>query len=60
VIHDTLTDSLATVKRHKTYRKYALSRYSPCVNAGSNAPRFRDTDGSRNDMGVYGGPEFME
>lgn len=29
---------------------------SPCINAGDPAVEFNDTDGSRNDMGIYGGP----
>ena len=59
VLYDTLTDSLAAAKRHKAFVRYALSRYSPCVKAGSPAPQFHNTDGSRNTMGIYGGPEFM-
>ena len=39
--------------------KYSLSRYSPCVNAGNPAERFNDMDGSKNDMGIDGGPEFF-
>ncbi len=29
---------------------------SPCVDAGDPAPQFNDPDGSRNDMGAFGGP----
>ncbi len=35
---------------------YHLQAGSPCINAGDPAPAFNDNDGSRNDMGVYGGP----
>jgi hypothetical protein len=34
---------------------FALRAGSPCVNAGD--PAFQDTDGSRADMGRFGGPE---
>jgi hypothetical protein len=36
--------------------RFSLSPYSPCRNAGNPAPEFNNTDGSRNDMGIYGGP----
>ncbi|MFQ6674945.1 MAG: right-handed parallel beta-helix repeat-containing protein [Fidelibacterota bacterium] len=29
---------------------------SPCIDAGHPGPEYDDTDGSRNDMGAYGGP----
>ncbi len=35
---------------------YHLSVDSPCVNAGHPGESFGDVDGSRNDMGIYGGP----
>jgi len=35
---------------------FHLSSGSPCVDAGDPDPRFNDVDGSRNDMGLYGGP----
>ena len=31
--------------------------YSPAIDAGNPDARFNDTDGSRADLGVYGGPE---
>jgi hypothetical protein len=40
--------------------RYTLSKYSPCRNAGNPAKEFRDPDGSRNDIGIFGGPDFME
>jgi parallel beta-helix repeat protein len=33
-----------------------LSGGSPCINAGHPDPQYYDTNGSRNDMGAYGGP----
>ncbi|HEX3020685.1 MAG TPA: hypothetical protein VHP36_10305, partial [Chitinispirillaceae bacterium] len=41
-----------------TQAKYELSRYSPCLNAGHPSSSFFDTDGSRNDMGIGGGPDY--
>lgn len=39
--------------------KYVLSKYSPCINAGNPSKVFFDPDGSINDLGVHGGPEFF-
>ncbi|MFO7985906.1 MAG: DUF1565 domain-containing protein [Desulfatiglandaceae bacterium] len=35
---------------------YRLSSDSPCINAGDPSTDQRDPDGSRNDMGAFGGP----
>ncbi|OQW94835.1 MAG: hypothetical protein BWK77_08460 [Verrucomicrobia bacterium A1] len=35
---------------------YYLQTNSPCINAGNPNSYYNDADGSRNDMGVYGGP----
>ena len=35
---------------------YNLDVYSPCVDAGDPAAAFDDPDGTRNDLGAYGGP----
>ncbi|MFH2069886.1 MAG: FlgD immunoglobulin-like domain containing protein [Elusimicrobiota bacterium] len=35
---------------------YHLQPNSPCIDAGDTAPEYNDPDGSRNDMGCYGGP----
>jgi hypothetical protein len=43
----------------KIHPKYSLSRYSPCINAGNPTEHFHDIDGSRNDIGIGGGPELM-
>lgn len=58
VLHDTLTDSSAIKRRTGTYKRYTLSPYSPCINAGKPGKAFKDMDGSRNDIGIYGGQEF--
>ncbi|MDP3790166.1 MAG: hypothetical protein Q8R48_07185, partial [Candidatus Omnitrophota bacterium] len=34
-----------------------LQPSSPCVNAGDPAAQYNDKDGTRNDMGAYGGGE---
>ena len=33
---------------------------SPCIDAGNPDAMYNDTDGTRNDMGAYGGPNGME
>lgn len=36
---------------------FSLKTGSPCIDAGNPDPMYHDPDGSRNDMGAYGGPE---
>ena len=36
---------------------YHLLSGSPCIDAGEPNPQFNDEDSSRNDMGIYGGPD---
>jgi len=36
---------------------YHLEDDSPCIDAGDPAVPFEDPDGTRNDMGAYGGPQ---
>jgi parallel beta-helix repeat protein len=36
---------------------YRLQPTSPCINAGWDSSVYADLDGSRNDMGAYGGPD---
>jgi len=38
---------------------FYLRKGSPCRNAGDPAKKFKDPDGSRNDMGAYGGPKAI-
>ncbi|HEX2959451.1 MAG TPA: right-handed parallel beta-helix repeat-containing protein [Chitinispirillaceae bacterium] len=40
--------------------RYSLSKYSPCIDAGNPDAKFKDIDATRNDMGIYGGPEFFK
>lgn len=35
---------------------YHLGEDSPCIDTGHPGPEFNDPDGTRNDMGAYGGP----
>jgi parallel beta-helix repeat protein len=35
---------------------YHLQPDSPCIDTGNPLPEYNDPDGSRNDMGAYGGP----
>jgi hypothetical protein len=35
---------------------FHLSSGSPCIDTGDPDPEFNDLDGTRNDMGIYGGP----
>ena len=35
---------------------YTINTSSPCIDTGNPAANYNDTDGSRNNMGVYGGP----
>ncbi|MFP4163582.1 MAG: right-handed parallel beta-helix repeat-containing protein [Chitinispirillaceae bacterium] len=37
--------------------RYSLSKYSPCLHAGAPSKKFRNADGSRNTMGITGGPK---
>jgi hypothetical protein len=52
-------DSSYAQYRAKKRPRFALSRYSPCVKSGNPARRFQNGDGTRNSMGIFGGPEFM-
>ncbi len=36
---------------------YHLQPGSPCIDSGNPLPQYDDPDGTRNDMGAYGGPE---
>ncbi len=35
---------------------WTLDSFSPCIDAGNPAAAYNDPDGSRNDIGIYGGP----
>jgi hypothetical protein len=38
---------------------YSLKANSPLINAGSPLPQYNDRDGSRNDIGMFGGHNFI-
>jgi hypothetical protein len=59
IMHPELPDSSALHVRHSVVERYELSSYSPCRNAGNPQALFDDDDGSKNDMGIWGGPEFF-
>ncbi len=60
VFYDTLSDSTAIRWIARDYKRYSLSTYSPCMNAGKSGKKYNDMDGSRNDMGIFGGQEFTD
>jgi hypothetical protein len=60
IIHTTLSDSIARKWISRDFKRYDLSYYSPCINAGNPGKLFLDLDGSKNDMGIYGGQEFVD
>ncbi len=60
VLYDTLTDSTAVKWIAREYERFSLSSYSPCIDAGKPGKKFNDIDGSRNDIGVFGGQEFVD
>ncbi len=41
-------------------RRYFLSKFSTYINAGNTASDFREPDGSLPDLGIWGGPEFLD
>jgi len=38
---------------------WSLQEVSPCIDAGDPDPIYNDPDGTRNDMGAYGGPNAL-
>jgi hypothetical protein len=60
ILHKNLADSLAIKRRKESYARYWLSHYSPCIKKGNPAKEFNNLDGSRNDIGLYGGPDYPE
>jgi len=48
--------SISLLPRFSSTNTYRPAEGSPCVNAGNPDAAFNDPDGSRNDMGAYGGP----
>jgi hypothetical protein len=55
-----LYDSIPKQQRPpERFRKYELSKYSPCIDAGNPDKQFKDRDGTRSDIGIWGGPDVM-
>ena len=59
IIHEEDRKTAGTVPVKTRRLRYQLSRYSPCRDAGDPSSGFKDRDGSRNDMGIYGGPAVI-
>jgi len=58
-LHDELPDSLAFRQRKSAHPPYSLSGYSPCLHEGNPAAEYKNDDGSRNNIGMYGGSTGM-
>jgi len=56
----TATSKKETPAQPVSGDRYSLSHYSPCKDAGDPAGKYRDTDGSRNDIGLHGGPDLLD
>lgn len=56
--YNTGTDNISAAPRFISYSSdnFHLSPDSPCINTGNPDDAYNDVDGSRNDMGAYGGP----
>ena len=52
---DIITDS----GDPKLNTDYSLASDSPCIDAGPPDPQYNDRDGSRNDIGMFGGHNFI-
>ncbi len=58
IVHDGRSDSLQS-QPLPAGKRYELSEYSPCLDAGEPSSKLKDRDGSRNDIGIYGGPPII-
>ena len=43
----------------KDHGDFTLASDSPCIDAGPTDPQYNDRDGSRNDIGMFGGHNFI-
>jgi len=53
------TDSLFVDPKFDTSGDLTLASDSPCIDAGPPDPQYNDRDGSRNDIGMFGGHNFI-
>ena len=53
------TDSLFGDPKFDTSGELTLASDSPCIDAGPPDPQYNDRDGSRNDIGMFGGHNFI-
>jgi hypothetical protein len=59
VLYGAVSDTLPFQRpSSSSARRFKLSPLSPCVDAGRKGKLYNDADGTRNDIGLYGGPEF--
>lgn len=58
IVHDGSSDSSQS-QPPSPGKQYELSEYSPCRDAGEPSSKLKDRDGSRNDIGIYGGPPII-
>jgi hypothetical protein len=56
---NTTTGVPVDTAHKREYKKYELSSYSPCKDHGIPKATYNDIDQSRNDMGIWGGPELL-
>ncbi|GBU24630.1 hypothetical protein R83H12_01264 [Fibrobacteria bacterium R8-3-H12] len=54
-IYETSTGHAPPIANTNTDRPFVPSKYSPALNAAPNTDFFKDEDGSKGDIGIYGG-----
>ena len=52
-------DNIAEAIDPKLNSDFTLASDSPCIDAGPPDPQYNDRDGSRNDIGMFGGHNFI-
>jgi hypothetical protein len=58
-VHSFLASPLQVFKDYKK-ANFRLKPGSPGINAGDPASRYKDLNGTRNDLGAYGGPQALK
>jgi hypothetical protein len=59
-VNRTVMDSSFSRYRSQPRMPFELSRYSPCIDAGDPKRNFQDSNHTVNDIGIFGGPEFLD